>query len=60
VFLSDDEAHATRKNHLTARQAGTIARRIGAKSVAPFHFSPRYEGRAAELVAEVQAAWEGG
>ncbi|HEU0200073.1 MAG TPA: MBL fold metallo-hydrolase [Burkholderiaceae bacterium] len=57
VFLSEDEAHATRKNHLTARQAGTIARRVGARAVVPFHFSPRYEGRAEELVAELQAAW---
>jgi ribonuclease BN (tRNA processing enzyme) len=23
----------------------------------PFHFSPRYEERAAALIAEVQAAW---
>jgi len=27
--------------------------------VQPFHFSPRYEGREAELVAELQAAWSG-
>jgi len=25
--------------------------------VVPFHFSPRYEGRSAEVFAEVQAAW---
>jgi ribonuclease Z len=59
VFLSEDEEHATRKNHLTARQAGEIARRVGAKAVTPFHFSPRYEDRAQELIAEVQAAWSG-
>lgn len=40
VFLHEDLAHATRKNHLTARQAGTIARRVGAKALVPFHFSP--------------------
>ena len=57
VFLDKDKAHAERKNHLTARQAGEIARRVGAKSVVPLHFSPRYEGRSAELIAEVQAAW---
>jgi ribonuclease Z len=57
VFLDEDVDHATRKNHLTARQAGTIARRVGAKAVVPFHFSPRYEGRAAQLVSEVRAAW---
>jgi ribonuclease Z len=59
VFLDADRDHALRKNHLTARQAGAIARRIGARAVVPFHFSPRYEGREAALVAEVQAAWCG-
>ena len=58
VFLHADVAHAERKNHLTARQAGEIARRVRAKAVVPFHFSPRYEGRSAEVVAEVQAAWK--
>lgn len=57
VFLDQDKAHAERKNHLTARQAGAIARLVGAKAVVPLHFSPRYEGRSAELIAEVQAAW---
>jgi ribonuclease Z len=57
AFLDAEAGHAARKNHLTAKQAGAIARRVGAKAVLPFHFSPRYEGRAAELVAEVQAAW---
>jgi len=59
AFLDAEAEHAARKNHLTARQAGSIARRVGAKAVVPFHFSPRYEERAAELVAEVQAAWAG-
>ena len=59
AFLDAEADHAARKNHLTAKQAGTIARRVGAKAVVPFHFSPRYEERAAELMAEVQAAWAG-
>jgi len=59
VFLDADASHAERKNHLTAAQAGRIARRLGARAVVPFHFSPRYEGRAAEVQAEVQAAWRG-
>ena len=45
VFLDEDSAHGARKNHLTARQAGLIARRVGARYAIPFHFSPRYEGR---------------
>ena len=59
VFLEADRAHGERKNHLTARQAGEIARRVRAKAIAPFHHSPRYQGRSAELVAEAQAAWVG-
>ena len=59
VFLDEDQAHAARKNHLTARQAGDIARRVRAKAIVPFHHSPRYEGRSAELLAEVRAAWAG-
>lgn len=59
VFLDQDSAHGLRKNHLTAAQAGRIARCMGARAVTPFHFSPRYEGRDAELVAEVRAAWSG-
>jgi ribonuclease Z len=58
VFLDEDRDHAARKNHLTARQAGAIARRVGARSLIPFHFSPRYEGRAADLEAEAIAAWK--
>ena len=56
VFLDRDRDQALRKNHLTARQAGEIARRVGAKKVVPFHFSPRYRGDEAELRREVEAA----
>jgi len=59
VFLDADADHAARKNHLTARQAGQIARHVGARRVVPFHFSPRYEGRADAVTAEVHAAWSG-
>jgi len=59
VFLDEDSEHGVRKNHLTAAQAGRIARLARAKAVRPFHFSPRYEGREAELVDEVRVAWLG-
>lgn len=59
VFLQADADHAARKYHLTAHQAGVIARRLKAKAVVPFHFSPRYEHRQAELIAEMRAAWWG-
>ena len=57
VFLDEDAEQAARKNHLTARQAGEIARRACARSVVPFHFSPRYQGRETELDAEMRSAW---
>jgi ribonuclease Z len=44
-------------SHLTAHQAGTVARIVGAKSLVPFHFSPRYEGRETELAGEAPRAW---
>lgn len=59
VFLDQDADHAARKHHLTARQAGSIAREAGAKLVIPFHFSPRYTDREAELRGEIEAAWAG-
>ena len=60
VFLDGDAEHGLRKNHLTAGQAGHIARLARAKSVKPFHFSPRYEGHEAQLIEQVQAVWSGG
>ena len=57
VFLHADRAHAERKAHLTARAAGAIARAAGIKSAVPFHFSPRYLGREAELREEFADAW---
>ena len=59
VFLDEDAEHAARKYHLTARQAGMIARAARAKAVTQFHFSPRYIDREAELRAELEAAWAG-
>ena len=59
AFLDADRDHAVRKNHLTAKQAGEIARRLRARFVVPFHFSPRYEGRSAAIVAELESAWSG-
>lgn len=59
VFLQADAGHAARKNHLTAAQAGRIARELGARRVEPFHFSPRYGGREAELEHELLVAWAG-
>ena len=43
AFLEKDIDHATRKQHLTARQAGELAGLAGAKRFTLFHFSPRYQ-----------------
>jgi ribonuclease Z len=58
-FLDDDAGLAAEKKHLTALQAGTLAREAGAARVTPFHFSARYAGRQAELQDEFDAAFRG-
>jgi ribonuclease Z len=59
VFLDEDRDQAVRKCHLTARQAGAIARAARAKRVVPFHFSPRYADRENDLRSELEAARAG-
>ncbi|MEJ2476076.1 MAG: hypothetical protein P8Y40_00960 [Desulfobacterales bacterium] len=46
------------KNHLTARQAGTLAGLAQVKQFTPFHFSPRYTDRGHLLEAEARQAYE--
>jgi len=59
-FMDEDVDQATARSHLTARQAGALARESGAATVVPFHFSPRYEGRESELRAEIDTAHKDG
>lgn len=51
------------RNHRNPRSipgcAGCLARAAGVKTVIPFHFSPRCNGREAELRDEVAAAFAG-
>ncbi len=58
AFLDQDAALAERKHHLTARQAGELAGRAGARSLCIFHFSPRYAGRGMDLEREAKEAYE--
>lgn len=51
-FLHADAQIAARKMHLTAHQAGTIARRANVRKLEQFHFSSRYEGHADSLYQE--------
>ena len=55
-FAAEDAAIAADRQHLTTRAAGEIAREAGARRVEPFHFSPRYQGQEARLLAEVAEA----
>jgi len=59
-FLEKDKAIARKKCHLTAHQAGLLARKAGVKQLHPFHFSPRYEGRGEELEREAFMAFSEG
>jgi ribonuclease Z len=59
AFLHADEALARERFHLTARQAGEVARAAGAARLAPFHLSPRYLGREQEILDEAADAFGG-
>ena len=48
---------AAEKHHLTARQAGTLAARAGAKQFTVFHFSPRYSDQEYLLQKEAREAY---
>ena len=58
-FLEEDLDQATRRYHLTAAQAGALARAAAVRRLQVFHFSPRYEGRYGEIIAEAQAEFAG-
>jgi ribonuclease Z len=56
-FLERDKEIALKKDHLTAKQAGTLARKAGVKRFTLFHFSPRYSDMADELEKEAMEAF---
>jgi ribonuclease Z len=57
AFVDAQHDVAQRKCHLTARQAGIIARRAGVKHFTLFHFSPRYAHSAHLLQQEADQAF---
>jgi ribonuclease Z len=59
VFRDADLGLAEQNRHLTARQAGDLARRAGVGRVTPFHFSSRYSDCEEELRREVREGFEG-
>ena len=59
MFLEEDTARAKNCSHLTASQAGHIARAAGVARLVPVHFSPRYSDRQDSLEEEAMAAFAG-
>ncbi len=53
-FLDEDEDQASRRYHLTARQAGLLGRAARAKKLVVFHFSPRYSSQAERIYQEAR------
>ncbi len=58
-FLDEDRDQAAMRYHLTAAEAGTIARMARARRLKVFHYSPRYQGRGDLLRSEADAAFRG-
>lgn len=58
-FLDEDRDQAAMRYHLTAAEAGTIARLAHARRLKVFHYSPRYQGRGDLLRQEAEAAFRG-
>ena len=56
-FLDRHRDIAYAKNHLTAKQAGTIAGMAQVKKVTPFHYSPRYTGHQQLILEETLNAY---
>ena len=59
TFLQDDMETAARKYHLTAWQAGTLARQAHVKRMVPFHFSPKYKIAPHVLAEEAMTVFRG-
>ena len=56
-FLAEEEARGRERYHLTARQAGIIAREADVKKLNVFHFSRRHTFRTEQLVQEAAKAF---
>lgn len=60
AFLQEDCALAVKRQHLTAHQAGTLAKRANVKRLVTLHYSPRYQGQGERLAREAEAAFRSG
>ena len=59
AFAEADKDKATERFHLTATQAGLLARKAQVKRFIPFHFSLRYQSEPNRLRQEALAAFAG-
>jgi ribonuclease Z len=59
-YLDQDAEKAFERYHLTARQAGLMARQADVRDLTVFHFSPRYTGQGDVILSEAMAAFRGG
>jgi ribonuclease Z len=58
-FLDEDQERAKNRYHLTAKEAGTIARAAGAGKMEIIHVSPRYVDKYYNISKEAQEAFAG-
>lgn len=58
-YLEKDADKARERYHLTAAQAGLLARKAGVRALVVFHFSPRYTGMGHTIVREAMETFEG-
>ena len=54
TYLDIDRDKAKERYHLTAKEAGTLAREAEVKRFEVFHFSPRYKDNPDDLFKEAQ------
>ncbi|AGA32930.1 Metal-dependent hydrolases of the beta-lactamase superfamily III [Thioalkalivibrio nitratireducens DSM 14787] len=59
-FLNEAATRAATTGHLTAGQAGRLAREAGVKRLIPFHFSSRHTGQEALIEEQAMTAFAGG
>jgi ribonuclease Z len=59
AYLDRDADKAQDRFHLTACQAGVLAREAGVRELVVFHFSPRYTGQEELLYREAKEAFSG-